>query len=130
MSSKILIVEDNQDTRELLHHFFTNAQFTAVTAADGVEGLYLAKAEKPDLIIIDYAMPEMSGGEVVKQLRADENTANIPILIYTAYYNVPYEELLNAGADKVFYKPLDFEEMITTAKEMLLQLIIKRQLES
>ncbi|HYJ46376.1 MAG TPA: response regulator, partial [Pyrinomonadaceae bacterium] len=61
MSAKILVVEDNLDTRELIHLYLTGEGFNVITAADGREGLYLARAEKPNLIITDLNMPHLDG---------------------------------------------------------------------
>jgi DNA-binding response OmpR family regulator len=119
MSNIILVVEDNPDTRELLHLYFKNAGFTVVTASDGSEGLYMAKAEKPDLILTDLAMPKMDGMEMIKKLREEAETAPIPIVIFTAHGSVTIEDATEAGADKVFYKPFDFDELVKVVKLMI-----------
>ncbi|MBI3653673.1 MAG: response regulator [Acidobacteria bacterium] len=111
MSAKILVVEDTADTRELLHYYFTNAGYTVATAVDGSEGLYMAKAEAPDLIITDISMPKVDGLEMIRQLRADPDVAHIPILVFTAHGSAASEEILESGADQIFYKPADFDEM-------------------
>jgi DNA-binding response OmpR family regulator len=123
MSFKILIVEDNKDTRELLHLYFTNAGFVVNMASDGADGLYLAKAEKPDLIITDISMPNISGTEMIKQLRADPESAKVPILVFTAYGSSTIEEALEVGADKAFYKPFDFDELVNLVRAILQQTI-------
>lgn len=119
MPFKILIVEDNLDTRELLHLYFTNAGYTVPTAVDGQEGLYLAKVEKPDLIITDVSMPNMDGLEMVKKIRADAETAEIPVLIFTALNAFTPEELRQSGATKIYYKPFDFDELRRVVREAL-----------
>ncbi|MBI3652148.1 MAG: response regulator [Acidobacteria bacterium] len=119
MSFKILIVEDNKDTRELLHMYFTNAGFTVAMASDGGEGLYMAEAEKPDLIITDLSMPNIDGTEMIKQLRADSETAHIPILVFTAHGSATTDAAMEVGADQAFYKPFDFDELVNIVREML-----------
>jgi CheY-like chemotaxis protein len=109
---KILIVEDNLDSRNLLHFLFTTKGIPAVTAADGKEGLYLAKTENPDLIIADFNLPDMDGAELVKQIHSDEERAPIPILIYTAYSAMEAQPAVDAGAMKVFFKPIDLDALI------------------
>jgi DNA-binding response OmpR family regulator len=116
---RILIVEDTLDTRELLHFYFTQAQYTVSTAVDGLEGLYMAKAEKPDLIITDVSMPNMDGVEMVKQIRADSEIANIPIIVFTAVSSSSEDELRQAGANRVFHKPFDFDEMQKIVRGLL-----------
>jgi two-component system, chemotaxis family, chemotaxis protein CheY len=115
----ILIVEDTLDTRELLHFYFTQAQYRVSTAVDGQEGLYMAKAEKPDLIITDVSMPNMDGIEMVKAIRADAEIANIPIVVFTAVNSSSEEELSQAGANRIFHKPFDFDEMQKIVRGLL-----------
>jgi two-component system alkaline phosphatase synthesis response regulator PhoP len=67
MPLKILVVEDNTDTRLALHHYFKNAGYEIHTAVDGEEGLYMAKSELPDLIITDIAMPKLDGMDYDKE---------------------------------------------------------------
>ncbi|MEK6322287.1 MAG: response regulator [Acidobacteriota bacterium] len=69
MPKKILVVDDNLDTRELTHLHLTTEGFTVVAASDGREGLYMAGAELPDLIITDVSMPGLDGVEMVKQVQ-------------------------------------------------------------
>jgi CheY-like chemotaxis protein len=119
MSFKILIVEDNPDSRNLLHFLLTTKGFNASTAVDGAEGFYMAKVEKPDLIITDLTMPNVDGIELVKQIRAEPEIADIPILVYTAYSMDTVEPAIQAGANKSFYKPVDLDEMIAHINELL-----------
>jgi DNA-binding response OmpR family regulator len=117
--SKILVVEDNTDTRELLHLYFANAGFAVVEARDGKEGLSKARAEKPDLIITDLAMPRVDGTEMIKQLRSEPEMADTPVLVFTAHGSVTPERMEEAGADKAFYKPHDFDELVEVVRELL-----------
>jgi len=112
MRFKILVVEDNADTRELLHFYFTSAGFTVVTAVDGSEGIYMATAEQPDVILSDLSMPNMSGIEMIKHLRSEPETATIPILVCTAHGNETTEEAIQAGANQALYKPFDFDALV------------------
>src|ERR1051325_2774154 len=116
---KILVVEDTQDTRELLHLYFTNAGFNVVTATNGSEGLYKVESEKPDLIISDISMPIMDGTKMIKELRGDPKTASIPILEFTARGSSTTRIALKAGADKAFYKPFDFDELVNIVRDMI-----------
>jgi DNA-binding response OmpR family regulator len=117
--SKILVVEDNPDTRELLHIYFSNAGFSVIDACDGREGLLRARAYKPDLIITDMAMPKVNGYEMIKQLHTEPATTDIPILVFTAHESVTPEKVIEAGADKAFYKPHDFDDLVEVVREML-----------
>jgi CheY-like chemotaxis protein len=111
MSFKILVVEDNTDTRELLRFYFTNEGYAVTTAVDGLEGLYMARAIKPDLILTDIAMPMMEGIEMIRQIRSETETGNIPILVFTAHGLLLAEEAIEAGANQAFDKPFDFNEL-------------------
>ncbi len=122
MSKKILVVEDEDSIRNVLQVRLANCGFSVVTARDGEEGLAVARAEKPDLIILDLGLPKLPGEEVCRQLRNDES--NVPIVMLTAktedvdrvvgkvlganyYMTKPFEwtDLL-----KKIYKYLDMEE--------------------
>lgn len=83
MSSKILVVDDAADDRELVRAMLTANGFTVFTADHGREGLQKAKTHLPDLIISDVLMPEMDGFALLKELKKDPRTAKIPILILT-----------------------------------------------
>ena|ERR1044072_8960280 len=119
MSPNILIVEDNQDTREIMKHYFSNAEFTVLTAMDGGQGFEIAKAKHPDLIITDLSMPNLSGVDMIKRLHADSETATIPILIFTAKGSGVAKDGLQAGALQAFYKPLGFDDLVVTVKSLL-----------
>lgn len=113
MPFKILVVEDNTDSRALLHHLLTVKDYLVGTASDGVEGVYMAKAELPDLIITDLAMPNLGGEELITLLRAEPETAGIPIVVYTAFSSTEgAEAAMKAGANQLFSKPLDLEKML------------------
>jgi len=82
---KILVVDDNLDTRELTHLHLTTEGFTVIIAADAREGLYMAGVEHPDLIITDISMPGFTGIDMIKELRQQPDLANIPIIVLTAF---------------------------------------------
>jgi DNA-binding response OmpR family regulator len=116
---KILVVEDTQDTRELLHLYFRMAGFDVVLAADGSQGLYMIASEKPDVIITDVCMPDMDGIEMIKQLRSEPETASIPIMVFTARGSETTKRAIEAGATKAFYKPFDFDELVKIVADMV-----------
>src|SRR4030095_5982130 len=87
MPRKILVIDDTPDTRDLTHLHLTTEGFLVVVASDGREGLYLALAEQPDLIISDISKPELNGVGLVKQLSTQPELENVPILVLTALGN-------------------------------------------
>jgi DNA-binding response OmpR family regulator len=119
MLKKILVVEDNLDTRELIHLHLTTEGFTVVTASNGREGLYLADAEHPDLIITDISMPEIDGLELVRQLRTQSEFESLPILVLTAFGADQMDQAIQAGANRALNKPVHFDGLIDDVRELL-----------
>ena len=121
MPKTILVVEDTVDTRELIHLYLTNEDFTVITSADGGEGLYRAKSDHPDLIITDINMPNLSGLDMIKQLREESETAKTPIIALTAYGKDFSEQALSAGASDTMQKPFEFDALVALVKSLLKQ---------
>jgi DNA-binding response OmpR family regulator len=87
-TAKLLIVEDDKSIRDLYEIKLTNAGFVVITANDGGTGWDMAQKESPDLILLDVMMPVMNGFEVLKRLRKDKNTKDIPVIILSNYGEV------------------------------------------
>lgn len=119
MPSKILVVDDSDDTREMMAKLLELESFTVVTAEDGSAGLDTADAERPDLIITDVNMPRMNGIEMIKRLREQDGFATVPIMAITAYGNGVAKEALEAGANRAATKPIQFAELVVEIKELL-----------
>jgi DNA-binding response OmpR family regulator len=115
---KILVVEDEQDLRELVGKYFADMGYQVIVAADGTDALDLAKQENPQIILLDLKMPEVDGLEICKKLRADETTKSIPVIIVTAYNN-QLNEALTAGADDFVAKPVHLLELSVRVKSIL-----------
>jgi two-component system OmpR family response regulator len=108
---KLLIVEDEARMAGLLHKGLTEEGHTATCAADGAEGLALAKSYEFDVIILDVMMPKLNGYELAKRLRADK--IRTPILMLTARDSVPdVVKGLDLGADDYMTKPFSFDELV------------------
>jgi signal transduction histidine kinase/DNA-binding response OmpR family regulator/ligand-binding sensor domain-containing protein len=104
---RVLIVEDNADVRRYVRSILT-PDFEVLTAADGREGLAVARAELPDVVLADVMMPEMGGHEMTRRLRDDPPTAAIPVIMVTARAGTGDEvEGLQVGADDYITKPFD-----------------------
>jgi two-component system, NtrC family, response regulator HydG len=117
--SKILVVDDSDDTREMMAKLLELESFTVVTAEDGSAGLDTADSERPDLIITDVNMPRMNGIEMIRRLREQEGFATVPIMAITAYGNGVANEALEAGADRAATKPIQFNALVVEIKELL-----------
>lgn len=116
---KILIVEDTDDTRELLHLYLSNEGFDVLLASDGDEGLKVAQTSRPDLVVTDITMPNMDGVEMIRQLRGEPGFAIIPIIAMTAYGKGFCEDALDAGATDTIQKPFEFGPFIAQLKALL-----------
>jgi CheY-like chemotaxis protein len=119
MPKKILVVDDNLDTRELTHLHLTTEGFSVVVASGGREGLYLAGAEQPDLIITDISMPGLDGVEMVKQIRQLSELKNVPILVLTAMGKDEIDQAIRAGANRAMNKPVLLDALTDDVREML-----------
>ena len=119
MSKKILVVDDTTDTRDLLHLYLKTAGYTVFVAADGGEGLYQAKMDEPDLIITDINMPNLDGFGLIRELRATEEFANIPIIALTAYGEEQLVRAREAGANEAVTKPMIMEGLVALVNSLL-----------
>ena len=84
----VLVVEDSHELREAYALGLRYAGFHVEEAADGEEGVYRAKLLRPDVIVLDFALPRLDGGEVIRRLAADEATRGIPVLLVSGYTEV------------------------------------------
>ena len=112
MPRKILIVEDNQDSRELVVKVLKNKGYQTIEAADGEEALEKVAAEKPDLILLDISIPKIDGYEVAKRLKSQEEYRDIPIVALTAHaMKGDREKVIVAGFEGYISKPINVREL-------------------
>jgi two-component system phosphate regulon response regulator PhoB len=117
---KVLIVDDEPDTVELISFNLKNAGFDIVSAADGAEALRKARSNAPDLIILDIMLPEIDGLHVCKLLQADPTTASIPIMMLTAKAGEVDRILgLELGARDYVTKPFSPRELVLRVRNLL-----------
>jgi CheY-like chemotaxis protein len=119
--NKILIVDDSDDTREMMAKLLELETFTVFTAEDGNIGLKVAAEQHPNLIITDINMPNMNGIEMIRQLRSQPGLERVRIMAITAYGNGVAKEALEAGADRAATKPIQFSALIVEIRELLSQ---------
>lgn len=119
-ASTILIVDDYDDNRTLLSAWLRAKGFKVVEAEDGKEGVRQAYRARPDLILMDLAMPKLDGVEATRQIRERQAFSRTPIFAITAYgtYDVK-QDALAAGCNEVLNKPLDLETLLTKIKATL-----------
>ncbi|GIV78430.1 MAG: DNA-binding response regulator [Litorilinea sp.] len=120
MAKTILVVDDKKSLRTMVQSYLTQEGFRVVTAADGREALFVAREEKPDLIILDLMMPEMGGYEF---LRVYSKEAQTPIIILTARVDETDKVLgLELGADDYVTKPFSLRELTARVRAVLRRL--------
>src|SRR5919197_449338 len=114
MMPTILIADDDPTLRALLHQTLAEEGYRVLTAADGQEALAQVRAHRPDLLVLDWLMPGLSGLEVARQLRA---AAGLPILMLTAR-NALEDRVagLDSGADDYLVKPFDLAELLARVR--------------
>ncbi len=117
----VLIVDDNLELLEVLAEGLELAgPFTVITASDGAQGLEECLAHRPDCLVIDVKMPALTGYQLVRALRGDPETADIPLILLTALAQ-DYERLagLAAGTDRYLIKPVTPRELAAAIQEVL-----------
>lgn len=116
-SKRILLVEDNKDSKEILSRYLEQEGFEVLTASTGLEGLELAKTHKPDLMVLDVMLPEMDGFEVLRNLKGK---LYIPVLLVTARHDDTDKIVgLELGADDYVTKPYNPRELLARIKAIL-----------
>src|SRR3989338_5640880 len=119
---KILVVDDEEEIRELIKGGLSKSNYAVLTAASGEEAINISKAEHPDLILLDIAMPGIDGYETCQRLKMDKETKDIAILFFTAKDLEPegiierYQEL---GASGYINKPSTFKDLLGKVKEVI-----------
>ncbi len=117
---RILYVEDNEDNIVLLHGRLEDRGFAVSIARDGREGVNLARAERPDVILMDMSLPVMDGWEAARELKADPTTAAIPIIGVSAHAMAgDRDKALEAGCDDYVTKPIDIDELLQKASALM-----------
>lgn len=120
MAATILIAEDYDDNRELLRLLLAGANYEVREARNGQECLTLANMDPlPDLIMVDLSMPELDGWEVFRQLKANNDTANIPCVAVTAHTDHDRVRALQSGFSDFVGKPFKTEELLLTVARLV-----------
>jgi two-component system, cell cycle response regulator DivK len=120
MSKRILVVEDTPDNRQILRDLLTAAGFELIEAVDGAQGVAMAKAHRPDLILMDIQLPVMDGYEATRRIKADPDLRATPILAVTSYALSGDEEKTRAaGCDGYIAKPFSPRQLLGKVREFL-----------
>ena len=118
--SKVLLVDDHPDLREAMRTAMQSMGFAVITAKNGKEGVETAIIEKPDLILMDFMMPEMDGWEASRILRANPETKDIPILAITALFGPSdLQTCIDAGCNDYIVKPFTPDQLLKKIKALI-----------
>ncbi len=117
---KILLVEDNEMNRDMLSRRLARQGYTVVCAVDGRQGLERARAERPDLILMDLSLPVLDGWEATRQLKADPDLRRIPVIALTAHAMASdAEQARAAGCDDYDTKPVELSRLRAKIEALL-----------
>lgn len=117
---KILLVEDNEMNRDMLSRRLQRKGFQVIIAVDGAQGVAMAQADAPDLILMDMSLPVLDGWEATRQLKASAPTRSIPIIALTAHaMSGDQERALQAGCDHYDTKPIELPRLLEKINALL-----------
>jgi len=110
---RVLVVEDNMDTYELVHFILEKNGFETFLAVNGRDGVTAAQKQRPDLIIMDMSMPEMDGWTATAHIKRDESLTSIPLLALTAHaLPADRQRAMDAGCNEYITKPMDLDDLV------------------
>ncbi|WP_119679014.1 response regulator [Indioceanicola profundi] len=119
-SKRVLIVEDNELNMKLFHDLLEAHGYTTLQTKDGMDALRLARQHRPDLILMDIQLPSISGLEVAKWIKEDEELRTIPVIAVTAFAMKGDEEKIReGGCEDYIAKPISVANFLQTVKQFL-----------
>jgi two-component system cell cycle response regulator DivK len=120
MTKRILVVEDQEDNRQILRDLLSNAGFEIIEAETGEEALVAASSQRPDLILMDIQLPVLDGYEVTRRIKANPLLQEIPIIVVTSYALSGDEgKAREAGCNDYVTKPYSPRELLTKIRNLL-----------
>jgi len=120
MAQTILIVEDNELNMKLFRDLLEAQGYDIVQTRDGMQALDLARSERPDLIVMDIQLPQVSGLEVTKWIKADDDLKHIPVVAVTAFAMKGDEEKIREGGCEAYVaKPISVTDFLSTIRKFL-----------
>ncbi|MGD1906410.1 MAG: PleD family two-component system response regulator [Leptolyngbyaceae cyanobacterium] len=118
--STALVVDDSKTDLEIVRHFLTQHGLNVVTAANGEETLAILSEQKPDLVVLDVVLPDLSGFELCRQIKEDDTTCQIPVIICSTK-GTEMDKFwgMKQGASAYLEKPVDNSELSSAVKQLL-----------
>jgi two-component system cell cycle response regulator DivK len=118
--SRILVVEDTPDNRQILRDLLTSVGYELIEAVDGLTGVAAATEHRPDLILMDIELPEIDGYEATRRIKANPDTAGIPIIAVTSYaLSGDDEKARAAGCDGYIAKPYSPRALLAKVRDFV-----------
>ncbi len=128
LNKTVLVVEDNELNMKLFHDVLEAGGYNVLQAKDGMGGWRIAREHRPDLIVMDIQLPEVSGLEVAKWLKDDETLKSIPVIAITAFAMAGDEEkILEGGCDAYIVKPISISNFLQTVERLAKPLVAERE---
>lgn len=119
---QVLVAEDEYDSKQLIMKILNHSGVDVLMVENGLECLAKLEETIPDLIVMDLAMPKLDGLQTLERLRANPDTAHIPVVAVTAYYSDELEaDVSEAGFDAYFRKPIDPQTFVTSIAHLVKQ---------
>ena len=120
MSELVMVIEDEKEIRDLLRYNLEKAGYSVAASGDGEQGLKLLFASRPDALVLDLMLPGLNGLEIVREVRAEPLTHDLPVLVLTARSD-EMDKLLGfeQGADDYLTKPFSPRELVARVKALL-----------
>ena len=115
---KILVIEDDEYSRDALAHLLVSEGYEAQSASDGESGLAKAHALQPDVIVLDLNLPGIDGKAVIQMLRGDGPLSEVPILVVTGDEDRAGQSAVALGADGYLTKPVEFDDLISAIENL------------
>lgn len=120
MTKTVLIVEDNELNMKLFHDLLDAHGYQTLQTRDGMEALNIAREKRPDLILMDIQLPEVSGLEVTKWLKEDDTLRDIPVVAVTAFAMKGDEERIREGGCEAYIsKPISVSQFMETVRQFI-----------
>ena len=120
MKHKILLVEDDKDIQEIIEYNFSKEGYEVTKCSDGESAIDLVRHETPDLVILDWMLPNLSGSEILRQIRSSKKLKKIPVIMLTARTEESDKlRAFDTGADDYITKPFSNSELIARTKALL-----------
>jgi CheY-like chemotaxis protein len=111
--TKVLLVEDNEENRDMLSRRLERRGFEVVIAVDGADGVAKSKTEHPDIILMDMSLPVMNGWEATRAIKDDPATSSLPVIALTAHSMAgDREKAMSAGCDDYDVKPVELPRLL------------------